>query len=967
MDASTLLSSTLSPNQAEREGATAALKQWELSQLSTYLVALSGVLLDESIQPHLRNAAGLAIKNTLSAREQSTQQEYSQRWNALDQSTKDQLKQSWLSALQANDRNARHVAAQVVAALACIELPQSNWNELLPALLVRVNSADNPGLRQASLETIGFVCESIKSDVLESQSNEILTCVVQGARKEEQSVDVQKAAIRALYNSLEFVKDNFAREGERNYIMQVVCEATQSPSADVQVGAFECLVKIMHLYYDHMKLYMERALFGLTVLGMKHEDEQVALQAVEFWSTVCDEEIELALEADEAEEFNTEQDQIRTSAHFARVALPEILPVLVTLLTKQDDDPTEDEWNVSMAAGTCLALLAQCVGDAIVAPIIPFVESNIKNPDWRYREAAVMAFGSILDGPEDKILSPLVQQALPTLIEMINDPSPHVQDTTAWTLGRITDVLVKTIQLDQHLANLITAILTGLTKTQRIVSNSCWSLMNLAEQLSEPESDSGPLSSYYEAIVHSLTSLANQQETDPAARTSAYEALSTLVTHATADCMPIVSALVISLLDRSEQLVQLSTQLVGADDRRNYSQLQVSICGLLTSIVRRLGQQIQPLSDRIMGLLLQLIQSASKQDPILDDAFLCIGAMTQAIEQDFVAYLPAFLPFLGKALESYEEYQLCSIAVGLIGDICRALGERSLEYCQGFMQILLASLQSSVLHRSVKPPILACFGDVALAVGPAFEPFLETTVGVLQQAGAMRADPTNYELVDYIITLREAILDAYTGIVGAFKSSQKPEVLLPYVNPIFTFLHLCLTDQDRTEYILRSSIGLIGDLAETFPAGQLKEALNSSWISDILKQGRTKQSGGLETRKVAKWAKEVSDRTVKGRTTCRVADMRDEFPVYRWFAGLLSSVRHSLFLPSSDSSFFSAYSSVFSVQRIVSSTVDHQRCFQALRDSAFSRFRYRPLSDSLLSFAITNLEARPGRDRGQRE
>lgn len=54
-------------------------------------------------------------------------------------------------------------------------------------------------------------------------------------------------------------------QGERNYIMQVVCEATQSPSSDVQVAAFECLVKIMHLYYEWMKFYMERALFGVSI------------------------------------------------------------------------------------------------------------------------------------------------------------------------------------------------------------------------------------------------------------------------------------------------------------------------------------------------------------------------------------------------------------------------------------------------------------------------------------------------------------------------------------------------------------------------------------------------------------------------------------------------------------------------------------------------------------------------------
>lgn len=46
--------------------------------------------------------------------------------------------------------------------------------------------------------------------------------------------------------------------------MQVVCEATQNPAVVVQVGAFECLVRIMTLYYDKMAFYMERALFGVS-------------------------------------------------------------------------------------------------------------------------------------------------------------------------------------------------------------------------------------------------------------------------------------------------------------------------------------------------------------------------------------------------------------------------------------------------------------------------------------------------------------------------------------------------------------------------------------------------------------------------------------------------------------------------------------------------------------------------------
>lgn len=62
----------------------------------------------------------------------------------------------------------------------------------------------------------------------------------------------------------------------------------------------------------------------------------------------------------------------------------------------QDEGDDEDEWNVSMAASTSLALFAQCIRDDIIGPnghVMKFVETHIGHADWRFREAAVMAFG----------------------------------------------------------------------------------------------------------------------------------------------------------------------------------------------------------------------------------------------------------------------------------------------------------------------------------------------------------------------------------------------------------------------------------------------------------------------------------------------------------------------------------------------------------------------------------------------
>lgn len=184
--------------------------------------------------------------------------------------------------------------------------------------------------------------------------------------------------------------------------------------------------------------------------------------------------------------------------------------MLLHLLTKQEEDADDDEWNVSMAAGTCLSLLAGAVQDAIVPAVIPFIEAHIKAEDWHHREAAVMTFGSILEGPDPAVLTPLVNQALPLLIGMMTDSNVHVKDTTAWTLGRICDLLITCIKPDVHLHPLISALVNGLQDSPRIVANSCWALMNLADQLglfyeeAADPNNANPLSPYYDGVVQAL-------------------------------------------------------------------------------------------------------------------------------------------------------------------------------------------------------------------------------------------------------------------------------------------------------------------------------------------------------------------------------------------------------------------------------------------------------------------------------
>ncbi|CAO3614146.1 unnamed protein product [Cunninghamella blakesleeana] len=857
MDVVSLLNNTLLPDRAVREDATQKLELFSQENYPNYVLTLCQALANDQVSEAIRQAAGLALKNTLTAKEFARREEQNQRWLSVDDNTRNQVKQGVLLTLASQCKLAGHSASQVVAAIAEIELPQAQWQELIYTLLENVTKSDNANLKQASLKSIGFICESVHPNVLTAQSNEILTAVVQGARKEETNLEVRLEATKALYNSLEFVKDNFEREGERNFIMQVVCEATQSESSDIKVAAFECLVRIMQLYYNFMNFYMEKALFGLTTSGMNDQDEKVVLQAIEFWSTVCDVEMEIKEDILEAQEVGEQPDRI--NHNFAGAALPEIIPVLLWLLTKQEEDEDEDEWNQSMAAATCISLLAQCVQNDIIPPIVPFVDTNIQNADWRYREAAVMAFGSILDGPSTEVLRPLVDQALPTLINMMQDPVVNVKDTVAWTLGRVCEMLPSCIKFDVHLPQLIAALIQGLHDNPRIIGNCCWSLMNLAEQLGTMPGNEEPtcvLSPYFEGIITSLLQFTERNDNEANCRTSAYEAVSNLIMYSAGDCIPIVQKVVLSILERLQGSIAMENQILDADDRAEHSELQSCLLGVLTNSIRRLPQDIAHVSDNIMTVVLQLLNTSSKQATTTEDAFLTIGAMTTVLENEFIRYADTFVPILCAALQNPQEYQLCLIAVGIIGDICRALGPNAAPYCNEFMQLLVTNLQSPILHRSVKPCILSCFGDIALAIGDKFEPYLEVVMMVLQQAGGMRADSENYEMIDYVNSLLEGNVEAYVGIVQGMSSTPKVQILSPYVPNILQFMSSLAMDPNRSDDLNRALIGLLGDLAETF-GGHIKAYLVADWVSRLLKDGRIGRHSSKATKDTARWAKEM--------------------------------------------------------------------------------------------------------------
>ncbi|KAL4594751.1 hypothetical protein ACB092_12G041800 [Castanea dentata] len=805
-----------------RKHAEDSIKQFQEQNLPSFLLSLSGELANDDKPVESRKLAGLILKNALDAKEQHRKFELVQSWVTLDSAVKAQIKTCLLQTLSSAVSDARSTASQVIAKIAGIELPQKQWPELIVSLLSNIHQ-QAANVRQATLETLGYLCEEVSPNVVDQdQVNKILTAVVQGMNASEGNNDVRLAATRALYNALGFAQANFSNDMERDYIMRVVCEATLSPEVKIRQAAFECLVSISSTYYEKLAHYIQD-IFNITAKAVREDEEPVALQAIEFWSSICDEEIDIL--EDYGGDFTG--DSAIPCFYFIKQALPALVPMLLETLLKQEEDQDQDEgaWNIAMAGGTCLGLVARTVGDDIVPLVMPFIEENITKPEWRQREAATYAFGSILEGPSPDKLTPIVNVALTFMLTALTkDPNNHVKDTTAWTLGRIFEFLHGStidspIITQANCQQIITVLLQSMKDVPNVAEKACGALYFLAQGFEEG-GPSSPLTPFFQEIVQALLTVTHREDaSESRLRTAAYETLNEVVRCSTDETATMVLHLVPIIM--TELHKTLEGQKLSSDEREKQSELQGLLCGCLQVIIQKLGSSeptkylFMQYADPIMELYLRVF--ACRSATVHEEAMLAIGALAYATGPDFAKYMPEFYKYLEMGLQNFEEYQVCAVTVGVVGDICRALEDQILPYCDGIMTQLLKNLSSNQLHRSVKPPIFSCFGDIALAIGENFEKYLMYAMPMLQSAAELSAHTSGADddLVDYTNSLRNGILEAYSGIFQGFKNSPKTQLLIPFALHILQFLDSIYMEKDMDDVVMKTAVGVLGDLADT--------------------------------------------------------------------------------------------------------------------------------------------------------
>jgi importin subunit beta-1 len=215
------------------------------------------------------------------------------------------------------------------------------------------------------------------------------------------------------------------------------------------------------------------------------------------------------------------------------------------------------------------------------------------------------------------------------------------------------------------------------------------------------------------------------------------------------------------------------------------------------------------------------------------------------------------MPFVITGCRSVQAHELCMVSVGVVTDLCAAVGKQVQPYCDLIVNALTDCLSDASAHRDTKPVVCSCFGEVAMAIGAQFEPYLAVIALLLMQASQTPAHPDDPVLTDFINKLRLSILDAYSGIILGLSDGNALHLFMPHIPNVLSFLQVLSSPASLRDVLcLEKAVALLGDIAQQMGTDvRIKQELSQPYVAQLIQDAGT--CGDTSAMEVAMWTQGV--------------------------------------------------------------------------------------------------------------
>eukprot|EP00817_Percolomonadidae_sp_ATCC50343_P002403 CAMPEP_0117432868 /NCGR_PEP_ID=MMETSP0758-20121206/12289_1 /TAXON_ID=63605 /ORGANISM="Percolomonas cosmopolitus, Strain AE-1 (ATCC 50343)" /LENGTH=814 /DNA_ID=CAMNT_0005223081 /DNA_START=246 /DNA_END=2688 /DNA_ORIENTATION=+ len=731
-----------------------------------------------------------------------------------------QIREELKATLLSHNENVRRAAASAIAQFAIVDLQAGQWLDIIEWLTNVALDQERPLAQEAALTTLGYICENlvdmkIRLPAVRSQAHLILKCVFQGMRSQHGGVRV--SAVTAMYNSIEFINENFKIPNERNAIIQVINENTQYPHIpEVRLKSMQCLIKIVHYHYEIIEEYMTK-FKQITFHAASIDEEIIATQAIEFWNKIADKERKI-LKADDQ--------HIRYLGLIAKHK-NDLLGVIQKLMMNQNAYQTDNDMNRSASAGTCLSLISHIVGKEIINDISGYLFQNVTHQDWRVRESAILAFSAVIEGVKpSKKMNATCTEAIHKLLPYFKDEVMLVRDTAVFAVGRIAENHSDSIMENQAMVDLVVPSLAqALQDEPQVASKAAWSLTQIAKNVSDHKINN-PLTKFLEPLIRDLLMRSDKNDsTEENLSLNLFECLESIISHAKHSSYQHLHDVVVKeVLNRIQAYSNMNPP---------NNQLITGLLTALEALITRLDVRINNYADAIMDLLMHILEKI-KGVP-RHYAYLCIGSLAVVIGKHFQTYLNRFVPLWFNDMKNFHAIEDCTITLNLIQDISSGLKGDFKILENDIMEIVMNHLTNRDIDASLKPIVVSAVSEIALGLEMNIVPYIRRICPILEYLSSYKANPDNEEDVDYMNSLRESILIAYSGLIQGPKLNP-PRELLENLEGLRNLLQKVALDELTYSEVFATALSVIGDLANVYK-NDVRQLLYDPFIDNMIAKG----------------------------------------------------------------------------------------------------------------------------------
>ena len=842
---SIILKNVLEPNPNIRQPAENQINALFAQNFGQFLIELSKKIATEEEENKVRQVSSTLIKNMVN------KPQYTEEWFKLQDNIKEVIKENILSTLASKDINIRKAAALSIAGICKIEIPKGQWLNIFDIL---INTSQNKDLnvQLSSLTTLEYIYEEINQGNI---PNEIVAKLLNTyyALLMKDNINPQLAinTLNSILNFLPFIKDFIADSTSRIKFYDLIEKYVEDDNSEIRKVGLKIFIEICRVYYDSLQEYIEK-IFNFTKVIIEKDIEGNKILSLELWRTIGQEE---------NYRLNDIKKLKKQTQNILQRYYQPLGQICLKYIVTEDYDCEED--SLSRVCSEIIALMSRCCQYNFLTNMINYIGQNIKNPSEKMKYSALNVFGSIICTIHKNAFYHIVKDSLNMVAETLldNNTPSHFKKLCANIMKSITknfseELINDTIYFDKMITLYLQLFKIS---TKEVLYILIVSLNYLCKKVDWTESDqTNILSKHMQTLCEPLIKICPNTDYYSADNNIAFVSfilLGTLGERAANDVSMQMKNIFKFLTELFESTLN-DNSFQNEEMRNRYQEyISSSLSGFLMT----------NMADKITAakLLQCVINSFQKRNDLYDEGIALIGYISLYTKNDFNAVMKLISPYLIKGLESHNSPSICKYSIFCLSDIIRALQNEN-TYIITYLPLILNILSDNNIDQSLKPYCFNIISDIFIyCPNEAFNIFdkIMKVIGDAMGATQIKFDEnSDQDTFEYIISLREHILETITCIFHAIKDINKTNNFTPYVNDIVKYINFIVKDYSCPTNIMISGLFIIGDFCDAYKQ-EIKPLLDKNLIKNMFTQIENDKDGEKDIiiQNGLNWAKNIID------------------------------------------------------------------------------------------------------------